>query len=136
MKISEAENPAVLLAKQARSAADQHDYQRAAELYAEASTTRGLEKPLRWKYRNEQALMLAELGREGRNNTALEQAIELYEKTVMDLAPKSERPDDWATTQHNFGNVLGLLGQRQRAHAHWKGRLLCLKMHCQSGIGN
>ena len=59
--------------------------------------------------------MLAEFGREFRNNTALEDAISLYEDTVLELAPRDERPDDWATTQHQLGNTLGLLGQRQRA---------------------
>ncbi len=94
-------------AEQAQTAASQQEYQRAAELFAEAATTRGLEVPLQWEYRNEQALMLAEHGREFRNNAALEQAIDLYENTVLGLAPKKERPGDWATTQHNFGNALG-----------------------------
>jgi len=59
--------------------------------------------------------MLAEFGREFRNNTALEDAIRLYETSIIELAPRDERPDDWATTQHQLGNVLGLLGQRQHA---------------------
>ena len=115
MKLTEPENIALIHAEQAQTAASQQEYQRAAELFAKAATTSGLEVPRQWKYRNEQALMLAELGREFRNNVALEQAIDLYENTVLGLAPKKERPGDWAATQHNFGNALGLLGQRQRA---------------------
>ena len=115
MKLTKAENAALACAEQAQTAATQQKYQRAAELFAEAASVNGLEVPLQWKYRNQQALMLAEYGREFRNNTALEQSIDLYENTVLALAPKEERPDDWATTQHNFGNALGLLGQRHRA---------------------
>ena len=111
----EAQKAALVLADQAENAAAQQKYQRASDLYAEAASAKGLETPLQWKYRNQQALMLAELGREFKNNTALEQAIELYQKTVLDLAPKSDRHEDWATTQHNLGHTLGLLGQRQRA---------------------
>ena len=59
--------------------------------------------------------MLAEHGREFRNNTSPEQPIDPYEKIVLPLAPKEDRLDDWATTQHNFGNAPGLLGQRHRA---------------------
>ena len=102
-------------AEQARIAASQLEYRRAAELFAEAATAEGMEAPLQWEYRNQQALMLAEYGREHKDNEALEQAIGLYEKTVLSLAPKEDRPEDWATTQHHLGNALGVLGQRHRA---------------------
>ena len=81
--LTEAENAALIRAKQAQAAATEQEYLRAAELFAEAATTRGLEVPLPWRYRNEQAFMLAEQGREFKNNTALEQAIDLYEKPVL-----------------------------------------------------
>ncbi len=115
MKLTESENTALDLATKAMDAANQQDYQQASELYAQAASVEGLAIPLQWQYRNQQALMLAELGREFRNNAALEDAIKLYETTVAELAPKDERPDDWAATQHQLGNALGLLGQRQRA---------------------
>ena len=104
-----------MTAEQARTAASQREYQRAAELYAEAASADGLEVPLQWEYRNLQALMLAEHGREFKDNEALEQAISLYKSTVLGFAPKEERPRDWATTQHNLANALGVLGQRHRA---------------------
>ena len=102
-------------ATKAMAAASQQEYQQASELFAQAASVEGLDTPLQWQYRNQQALMLAELGREFRNNTALEDAIKLYEETVLELAPQDERPDDWATTQLQLGIALGLLGQRQRA---------------------
>ena len=108
-------NSAHDLATQAEAAANRQEYQQASELFAQAASTEGLEIPLQWQYRNQQALMLAEFGRVFRNNTALEDAISLYENTVLELAPHEDRPDDWATTQHLLGNALGLLGQRQRA---------------------
>ena len=113
--MTETENAALIHADQARTAANAGEYLRAADHFAEAAASKGLPTALQWKYRNEQALMLAEQGREFKNNAALEQSIKLYEKTVLGLAPREARPDDWATTQHNFGNALGLLGQRHRA---------------------
>ncbi|MDH4020883.1 MAG: tetratricopeptide repeat protein, partial [Xanthomonadales bacterium] len=102
-------------ATQAEAAASRQEYQQASEFFAQAASTVGLDNSLQWQYRNQQALMLAEFGRVFRNNTALEDAISLYENTVLELAPREQRPDDWATTQHLLGNALGLLGQRQRA---------------------
>ncbi|MFC1778474.1 hypothetical protein ACFL3I_14265, partial [Pseudomonadota bacterium] len=115
MKLTEAENAALDHATNAMAAANRLEYQHASELFAQAASVEGLDIPLQWQYRNQQALMLAEFGREFRNNTALEDAIKLYEETVLELAPQDERPDDRAITQLQLGNALGLLGQRQRA---------------------
>jgi hypothetical protein len=76
MKSTETENTAHLLAERAQAAASPLKFQRSAELYEQAASTNGLEVPVRWKYRNEQALMLAEQGREFRDNAALEKSIE------------------------------------------------------------
>ncbi len=103
-----------ILAQQAQIAAIKQDYQRAAELFAAAATTPGLEESLQWQYQNNRASVLEDLGREFGDNAALEQAIDLYESTVIALAPQKERPGDWATTQNNLGNARGILGQRQR----------------------
>ena len=115
MKSTQSDSLAPDHVTQARAAASRQEYQRASELYAQASSAEGLDIPLQWQYRTQQALMLAEFGREFRNNTALEDAISLYETIIVELAPRDERPDDWATTQLQLGNALGLLGQRQRA---------------------
>jgi tetratricopeptide (TPR) repeat protein len=110
----EPESSALIRARQARIAAAKQQYRRAAELFEEAAAIPGLAVPLQWQYQIERASVLEDLGREFMDNTALEQAIDLYEITVLDLAPREERPEDWATTQNHLGNVLGILGQRQR----------------------
>ncbi len=101
-------------AAQAQIAAVKLDYRRAGNLYAEAATTPGLSVPLQWRYQVQHALVLVDLGREFMDNVALEEAIILYETRVLALSPKTERPDDWAATEHHLGNALGALGQRQR----------------------
>jgi tetratricopeptide (TPR) repeat protein len=111
---NEPEVAARMRAGQARIAALRQDYRRAAELFAQAAATPGLEAPSQWQYQKERASVLEDLGREFGDNAALEQAIKLYETTILALAPRTERPDDWATAQNNLGNALGVLGQRQR----------------------
>jgi tetratricopeptide (TPR) repeat protein len=101
-------------AAQAQIAAIRLDYRRAGSLYAEAATIPGLSVLLQWRYQAQHALVLADLGRDFMDNAALEEAIDLYETQVLALAPRAERPDDWAATQLNLGNALGALGQRQR----------------------
>ena len=80
------ENLAHDFAVQAEAEASRRAYQEASELYAQAASVKGLDLPLQWQYRNQQALMLAEFGREFRNNAALEDAISLYQNTVVELA--------------------------------------------------
>jgi len=110
----EPEIAALMRAGQARIAAIKQQYRGAAELYAQAAATSGLEVLSQWHYQMERASVLEDLGREFGDNAALEQAIDLYEGTILALAPRTERPGDWATTQNNLGNALGVLGQRQR----------------------
>jgi tetratricopeptide (TPR) repeat protein len=103
-----------LRAAQATVAAIGLDFRRAAGLCAEAATTPGLSAPLQWRYQVQRGQVLEDLGREFMDNAALEEAIDIYESRALALAPRSERPGDWATTQHNLGNALGALGLRQR----------------------
>lgn len=114
LDLDEPEIAALMRAGQAHIAALKQDYRSAAEIFARAAATPGLTAPSQWQYQNERASVLQDLGREFGDVAALEQAIELYEDTVLALAPRAERPDDWATTQNNLGNALGVLGQRQR----------------------
>ena len=60
--------------------------------------------------------MLQDLGREFGDNAALAEAITTYE-VALDLAPRTTRADDWATTQNNLGNALVALGAPQRGTA-------------------
>lgn len=110
---SSAEHLASIRAAQAQISAVQLDYRHAGSLYADASTTPGLNEPLQWQYQLQHALALEDQGREFMDTVALETAIGLYETQLLALAPMAKRPDDWATTQHHLGNALGALGQRQ-----------------------
>lgn len=102
-------------AAQARLATVRLGYRCAAERYAQAASAEGLlDVPLQWRYQLQRASALADLGREFMDSAALEEAVDLYETRVLALAPREERPDDWAATQHHLGNALGVLGQRQR----------------------
>jgi len=79
-----------------------------------ASQVAGLSTVLQWRSQMQHAWGLEARGRDYADDAALETAIDLYRTRVLALAPKTERPDDWATTQHRLGNALGALGQRQR----------------------
>ncbi len=109
-----AELPARLKAVQAQLATIRLDYRRAGDLYAAAATTPQLSVPLQWWFQSQHALVLENLGREFMDNAALEQAIDRYENQVLGLAPRHQRPQDWAATQHHLGNALAVYGQRQR----------------------
>jgi tetratricopeptide (TPR) repeat protein len=105
---------AAVRAIQALIAAIKLDHRDAANLYAQAAGTRGLDVSLQRKYQLQLGRVLEDLGRDFMDDAALLDAIGLYENELLDLAPKEERPDDWAATQHHLGNALSALGQRQR----------------------
>ncbi len=44
-------------------------------------------------------------------------AIRLYRKVVLPLAPRADRPNDWAMTQNNLGAALSSLGERESGTA-------------------
>ncbi len=114
--LGENEAPALishLQGARALIAAIAQDHQRAATLYADAAAEAGEDASLQWRYHGQQAAILADLGREFADDTALQQSIDLYENTVLPLTSESEKPQDWATTQHDLGNALGVLAQRQ-----------------------
>lgn len=90
------------------------EYLRAAAFYAQAAALPGLDPSLQWRYQSRRALILADLGREFMDNAALEECIHIYQDTVLTLVPRTQRSRDWATTQNDLGNVLGVLGQRRR----------------------
>lgn len=118
---------AAMCAAQAQLAAVQLDDQRAAHLYAQAARTPGLRAPLQWHYYLQQALVLEERGQDRMDDAALEQAIELYQTRVLAQAPRTQRPHDWATTQHHLGQALGALGQRQRGTWHLQQAIAALQ---------
>jgi tetratricopeptide (TPR) repeat protein len=101
-------------ATQALIAAIKLDHRGAAKLYALAAQTPGLDVTLQWQFQVQRGRVLEDLGRDFMDDAALIDAIDLYENEALELAPKDERPDDWAATQHHFGISLSTLGQRQR----------------------
>ena len=105
---------ASIAAGQAEAAAIGQDHRWAAVLYGRAAAIPGLPVAAQWRMQHERAAVLEELGREYGDNSALTEAVQLYEQTALPLAAQSERPDDWSTTQHCLGNALGILGQRGR----------------------
>ena len=102
-----------LRSAQAQIEAINMDFQRAAVLYKEAAETPYLSMPLQWWVQLQQALMLEDQGCVFNDDSALKQAIGLYENTIIRLVPRDQRPQDWAAAQYHFGNALGALGQRQ-----------------------
>lgn len=101
-------------AAQALIAATGLDFRHAAALFAEAASTADIEPGLQWHYLHHQALALEDLGREFIDSEALQAAIELYEQTILPLTPAQEQPAERAKILDSLGNVLGILGQRQR----------------------
>lgn len=109
-----ARDAAALIAAQAQIAAARLDHYRAAELCANAAAVEGLDTPLQWRYQLKRAAALAEQGRAFVDTAALEEACSHFENQVLPLAPREERPADWAETQHHWGEALGMLGLQQR----------------------
>jgi tetratricopeptide (TPR) repeat protein len=105
---------ASIAAGQAELAAAAQLHRKAAELYARVAEMPGLDEATQWQFQYGRAAALDELGRDYGADEALREAVELYENTVLPLAPRSERPADWSATQHALGNALGILGQRAR----------------------
>lgn len=105
---------ASIAAGQAEVAAAAQLHRKAAELYARVAQMPDLDEATQWRFQYGRAAVLEELGREYGDDEALREAVDLYENTVLPLAPRSERPADWSATQHALGNALGILGQRAR----------------------
>jgi uncharacterized caspase-like protein len=84
--------------------------------FAAAAELAGNTKSLAWQYQVEQAGKLRDLGDDSGDDGALLEAIETYEKALK-LAPRNERPLDWAKTQNELGAALAILGARERGTA-------------------
>src|SRR5262249_723466 len=92
-------------------------YRRAAAKYAEAA---GLIGPLDRQKQGEFVLgpagELYNQGDEFGDNASLAEAITVYRDALL-LAPRAQRPLDWAATQNNLGNALLTLGDRESGTA-------------------
>ena len=89
-------------------------YREAAEHYARAARiTPAADAEQRWSYALRRASTLYALGREFGDNAALEESIAVHRGDALPLAPRTDRPLDWARTQNNLGNALFNLGERE-----------------------
>jgi tetratricopeptide (TPR) repeat protein len=120
LRIDASRYEAAFLAQQARVDDLQLSYRTAAPKYAEAA---GLVAPFdtkqQWRFLLAQARELFKQGDEFGDNGALTEAIDVYRRCLA-LAPRSERPLDWATTQMNLGNALATVGERESGTARLK----------------
>ena len=69
-----------------------------------------------WFYLHQQAAELSRCGNEFGDNQALEGAIGVYRRALT-LVSRERMPLDWATSQHNLGNALSMLGDRETSTA-------------------
>jgi uncharacterized caspase-like protein len=67
--------------------------------------------PLAWRYRAGEAEALASLGHFGGDNAALTRSVETWQ-AALPLAPRAERPVEWARTQAGLGGALWTRGDR------------------------
>ena len=74
-----------------------------------AARARPLDCEAEWRCIFQQAVESYEFGHEFASDSALEEAVALY-RCALNLAPRAERPFDWAMTQHNLGTALQTLG--------------------------
>jgi uncharacterized caspase-like protein len=91
-------------------------YREAARDFAMAANLAERSAQQAWRYTLDEADNLRDLGDEFGDNSALLEALETYDKALQ-LAPHSERPLDWATTQNHRGRALAILGWRERGTA-------------------
>ena len=81
-------------------------YRSAAAKYAEAAgLVASFDSEQQWRFLLEQARELYKQGNEFGDNAALVEAIDLYRRDMV-LAPRSERPLEWAMTQMDLGDAL------------------------------
>jgi tetratricopeptide (TPR) repeat protein len=108
---------AAFLAQRARIDDLQLSYRIAAAKYAEAAAlVAPFDTEQQWGLLFDQAGELFKQGDEFGDNAALAEAIDVYRRCLA-LAPRSERPVDWARTQNNLGNALKALGGRESGTA-------------------
>lgn len=105
---------AAIRAQQALLAAASTDFRHAAALYAEAAALVEANPQIYAEYLARQAGVLGDLGREFIDMDALQAAVGLYRDSIVALVSEQERPAEWARVQDQLGNLLGILGQRQR----------------------
>jgi tetratricopeptide (TPR) repeat protein len=120
---------AALVFEQARVETARLAYERGAQLFAEA--TRLLpagDIQTRWRYLSEQA------NAEAHSDNDLPRAIISY-RTALALAPRPERPLNWAITQSNLGNALRKLGERESGTARLEEAVVAYRAALEEKTG-
>lgn len=98
------------------------DYLTATQHFAEAADLVPASHPdERAKFLLQQADALERHGDERGDNTALRQAIEVYDR-ALELLPRGRVPLQWAMTQNNLGTALRTLGERESGRRGWSKR--------------
>ncbi|MBX3530396.1 MAG: caspase family protein [Rhizobiaceae bacterium] len=101
-------------------AAAAEDYHRAFEQIERWDTA------LAWRYRTGEADALVSLGHYGGDNAALARSVEVWEAALA-LAPRAERPVDWATTQAGLADALWTRGDRLGVRADSEAAIAALE---------
>ncbi len=100
------------------------DYAAEAACWMEAfDLTPETDAAARWRLARRSIRAQTDLGREFGDNAALEAAVELAREVTLKLAPRSQRPFDWARSQADLGEALALLGEREQGVATLEGAL-------------
>jgi uncharacterized caspase-like protein len=103
---------AAVYAKSAQTYALAGDHAAAAADYARAfEQVERWDVPLAWRYRTGEADALGSLGHYGGDNAALARSVEAW-RAALPLAPRDQRPVDWARTQAGLGGALWTRGDR------------------------
>jgi tetratricopeptide (TPR) repeat protein len=110
LRIDASRYEAAFLAQEARVDDLQLAYRAAAAKYAEAATlVAPFDTEQQWGFLLDQAVEFEHQGDDFGDNYALAEAINIYRRCLA-LAPRSERPSDWAETQNCLGRALARLG--------------------------
>src|SRR5258708_7332987 len=105
------------LAQEAKVDHLQLAYREAATKYVEAaSLIAALDRRKQWEFVLAQANEWRSQGDEFGDNAALAEAINVYHESLS-LAPRAERPLDWATAENKLGSARERLGERERGTA-------------------
>lgn len=107
---------ATILAERAQIAHTRLRYRSAAVLFAEAADLTSFDPETSWRHRLDQGNTLLAQGKEFGDNAALHEASATYEVALV-LAPREQRPNDWAATQNHLGIALSVLGDRESVAA-------------------
>ncbi len=113
LRIDASRYEAAFLAQEARVDDLQLAYRAAAAKHAEAAAlVAPFDTEQQWRFLLAHAGELFKQGYEFGDNAALAEAVDVYGRCLA-LAPRSERPLDWARTQMNLGTALFRLGERE-----------------------